>query len=170
MATLNETQTKEIDKEATQLLESVFGGIDNLKLPVNLNAVLDYCSLVLKEGDFSDKDIAAALDRSSKTIFVSAADKIERKSFSIAHEIGHFKLHKDIETDLFYRSQAAHLLGPEENQIETAANWFAASLLMPEKLVKEFWTIVKDVEKMSKIFGVSQSAMRYRLKYLKLTK
>lgn len=170
MATLNDTETKAIDKEATRLLESVFGDIDNLRLPINLNAVLDYCNLVLKEGDFSDKDIAAALDRANKTIFVSASDKIERKSFSIAHEIGHYKLHKDIETDLFYRSQAIRLLSPEENQIETAANWFAASLLMPEKLIKEFWEIVKDVEKLSKIFGVSQSAMRYRLKYLKLTK
>lgn len=170
MATLNDTETRAIDKEATRLLESVFGDIDNLRLPINLNAVLDYCNLILKEGDFSDKDIAAALDRANKTIFVSASDKIERKSFSIAHEIGHYKLHKDIETDLFYRSQATHLLSPEENQIETAANWFAASLLMPEKLIKEFWEIVKDVEKLSKIFGVSQSAMRYRLKYLKLTK
>lgn len=170
MPILAPEEIKAIDSNAMELLESVFGDIDNLKLPVNLNSVLDSCGLSLKEGDFEDDNIAAALDRDSKTIFVSSNDGIKKKSFSIAHELGHYKMHQDVKTDVFFRNQATHLLDPEENHRETEANWFAASLLMPEKLVKELWDALKDVDKMSNIFAVSHTAMRFRLKHFKLLK
>lgn len=170
MTILSSDETKEIDEKAQELLITVFGETANLKLPINLNAVMEHCNLTLREGNFADQDIAAALDRASKTIFVSQGDGLARKTFSVAHELGHYKLHHDVTTDVFYRHQAAHLLGPEDSKRETAANWFAASLLMPEEFVTELWEAIKDIDKMSQVFAVSPSAMRYRLNHLNLIK
>ena len=159
---------KDIDTKANALLTSVFGSIESLRFPINLGEVLEYCGLTLKEGDFKDEDLAGALARASKTIYVAEDDTPWRKNFTIAHELGHFKLHEDVATDLFYRHQVKQLMSTDADERETQANWFAASLLMPEKPLKELWKTFKDVDTLSRIFGVSRSAMRYRLKNLPL--
>jgi len=162
-------ETKDIDSKANALLRSVFGDIDKIKLPVDLHEILEYCGLSLKEGDFEDANLAGALDRKSRTIYVAADDPPWRQSFTIAHELGHLKLHDDVLTDRFYRQQVRQLIDSDVDERETQANQFAASLLMPERSVKELWKTFKDVDTLSRIFGVSKRAMRYRLKNLKLT-
>lgn len=155
------------DKRAIELLEAVFGDVKNIKLPVNLNEVLDYLGLTLREGTFEKDELAGALDRANKTIFVASSDSYERKNFTTAHEIGHFRLHEDVQTDIFYRYQVKQL-NPEDNGRESEANLFAGSLLMPEIFVRDLWTVTKDIEKLAQIFGVSPGAVRYRLKHLNL--
>jgi Zn-dependent peptidase ImmA (M78 family) len=56
-----------------------------------------------------------------------------RKRFSIAHELGHWELHKDIFSDVY--SEVA-MKGYGVNKIEIEANIFAAELLMPSKLFR----------------------------------
>jgi Zn-dependent peptidase ImmA (M78 family) len=162
-------ETDRIENEAEQLLESVFGDMRSVELPVDLNVVLNHLGLSLKEGSFEDSTITAALDRADKTIFVSSEDDTHGKYFSIAHEIAHFHLHDHIETDVLYRNQVNSLV--DEGDIdEIAASRFAASLLMPEQLITELWDVLDEVDKMSKIFAVSPAMMRYRLKQLDLIK
>jgi Zn-dependent peptidase ImmA (M78 family) len=57
-----------------------------------------------------------------------------------------------------------------DGKLEKEANYFAANILMPENIVKDY--IEKndidfyedlDIQKMAKAFGVSSSAMTYRL-------
>lgn len=167
MIFLSTKETDRIENEAEQLLESVFGDMRSVELPVNLNAVLNHLDLSLKEGSFEDSTITAALDRVHKTIFVSSEEDSQGKYFSIAHEIGHFHLHDHIETDVFYRNQMSSLID-EEDVDEAAASRFAASLLMPEQLITELWDVLDEVDKMSKIFAVSPTMMRHRLKQLDL--
>jgi len=163
-------KTKEIDERAMALLKSVFGDIDTLKFPINLDDILEHCNLTLKEGSFENDDLAGALDRDKRTIYIAESDPSWRKNFTIAHELGHFKLHEDVKTDVFFRYQVKQLMSPVADEHESQANWFAASLLMPEKPLKKLRKTFKDVSTLSQIFGVSKSAMRYRLKNLSLTK
>jgi len=101
-----------------------------------------------------------------------------RRRFTIAHELGHFILHRD-KANLFvdkqfkvYRSQNSSTDATKQ-AYEKEANAFAASLLMPEQL------IIKEVEKtkidmaneeglkqLAKIFDVSSIAMSYRISNL----
>lgn len=77
-------------------------------------------------------------------ITVNAGDPLTRKRFTIAHELGHFMLHRyllgdGIDEDRAYRSIAGGKykntkIGPRE---ETEANKFAANLLMPYELVEK---------------------------------
>lgn len=95
----------------------------------------------------------------------------ERQRFTIAHELGHFILHKD--TPLFvdkldkimYRNNDSTT---GEMRKEREANSFAASLLMPKKFIKKELKNAPDNDKdpisyLAKKFKVSEQAMTYRL-------
>ncbi|MBN9487881.1 MAG: ImmA/IrrE family metallo-endopeptidase [Alphaproteobacteria bacterium] len=94
-------------------------------------------------------------------IFVNEAHHINRQRFTVAHEIGHFMLHRDraengIQDDEFYRA----LSGP----LETGANQFAADLLMPWPLVKRLQDSgITGLESLARALAVSKQAMAYRL-------
>lgn len=159
---------QKIDQQVTELLNTVFGSVETIKLPLDLNKVLSYYGLTLREGTFEGDELAGALDRESKTIFVESSDDFARKNFTIAHELGHFRLHQDLQTDIFYRYQVRKLWGLEEDKRELEANRFAGDLLMPEKFIRDLWAVTQDTEKLAQIFGVSPEAMRYRLQHLQL--
>lgn len=48
-------------------------------------------------------------------------------------------------------------------KLETEANNFAASLIMPAELVKRAWEKLRDVEDCAQVFNVSVEAMSIRL-------
>ena len=97
---------------------------------------------------------------SGYAIYTNAGHRKTRRRFTIAHELGHYVLHRDeigegegITDDALYRSR---LGGPLERQ----ANRFAANLLMPRDLIVEAINQgVDSVEKLAAKFEVSRSAM-----------
>ena len=116
------------------------------------------------------------------SIAVRRTDPPNRRRFTIAHEIGHYVLrhhrqrpelvHADPHSQVIYRNpRASEGLDP----IEVQANQFAASLLMPARLVKEQVERMglplseKDVSRLAKtVFQVSEQAMTIRLTALGL--
>ena len=92
----------------------------------------------------------------------------ERRRFTIAHELGHFFLHRNLKEtfvdEVFARSG-------NSNQIEREANAFAAALLMPKKIIDDAISEnfgdkpIRDEEIaiLAKFFKVSGVSMTYRL-------
>lgn len=117
-------------------------------------------------------------------IGVSANQPLVRQRFTIAHEIGHFVLHKDV-MPVFIDTQflrpilaafrnAASSTG--EDAREREANAFAAALLMPAEMVhRAIATLGVDIadeeaiEELAKRFNVSRQAMTFRLANLSPT-
>jgi Zn-dependent peptidase ImmA (M78 family) len=99
---------------------------------------------------------------SGYVIFVNAGQHEVRRRFTIAHEIAHYLLHRDLigdgtQDDVLYRSGLS-------NRVEAQANRLAADILMPRHLIDE---VVKsgiasadDVAELARIFNVSKDAMR----------
>lgn len=96
-----------------------------------------------------------------------------RMNFTIAHEIGHWLLHKNsAQTNLaIFEGEVLICRGVDSkiNDRERQANLFATYLLMPEKFivecVKDFHSPMSeyDLKMLADIFSVSKQSMKIRL-------
>jgi Zn-dependent peptidase ImmA (M78 family) len=114
-------------------------------------------------------------------ICVQKKDAETRRRFTIAHEIGHFVLghqfrggeHVHVDKGNFI-SQRGPRSSAGIDPMEIEANQFAASLLMPSKLVRQHAVdrglplLDSDVSALAKLFKVSEQAMTIRLSSLGL--
>lgn len=109
---------------------------------------------------------------------VNSAHARVRQRFTIAHELGHFRLHRDtLHVDGLVRRDQTSSLAIDTKEIE--ANAFAAELLMPRDLVLErveellpksgVADPARLVSSLARTFGVSEQAMDYRLANLGLS-
>ncbi len=160
---------------------------DLLKAPINLKLLAKKLKITIKEQDL-DGDISGFLlkDKGKATVGLNMYHADVRKRFTLAHEIGHFKLH-EIDSPIFvdYSYKGSMLRSKESNKIyrrtnnevnptmEKEANFFAANLLMPKILVKREIENINNnldydnkVSKLAEVFEVSTQAMDYRLKFL----
>jgi hypothetical protein len=99
---------------------------------------------------------------SGYAIEVNAEHSINRRRFTIAHEIAHFVLHpnligNELYDDGLYRSGLS-------NRVEVQANRFAQRILMPDHLVQQALTeFGTNPKALAEAFQVSEAAMRIRL-------
>ncbi len=164
---MNQKRIAEIEKKAKQIIVDYIGDPAVIDLPVDLAAILNQSGIVLKSAVFDDPEIGGAYDKKEKIIYIAEGERPARQAFTVAHELGHYFLEHKRETEVFYRHQANEF-DSKDVQDEQEANWFAASLLMPEEKVKEFYKSEKDENIIAASFGVSRSAAHWRLKNLHL--
>lgn len=112
------------------------------------------------------KNVAGFHDADKKIIYVAADDAPQRKLFTIAHELGHIFLNHPNYSVLYRITKKDNEYRAEESE----ANSFAAHLLMPRYMVRQYlnkYNIARtEVRTMADIFGVPVSAMQYTLDYL----
>lgn len=122
-------------------------------------------------------------------VVVNSNHHPNRQRFTIAHEIGHLRLHHQAGDQLFVDTKLAvyNRIGPASSaayslpgsttnsEQEREANVFAASLLMPEALLRSYIDSRQldisdefDIALLANAFGVSEQAMSIRLKNLQL--
>lgn len=91
-----------------------------------------------------------------------------RRRFTIAHELGHWRLHRNTDRAVFCRSGS---IEPEALQrrtpippAEDEANVFAAAVLMPAQLVQKHYVLCdRNFSRLCEAFGASGAAMGRRL-------
>lgn len=172
MISISSSRKQEIESVTKDILTSVFGVVNSILPPIDLNQILAKYGITLKAGKFDDSSVSGAFDRETNTIFLSDSDPIQRQTFTVGHELGHFLLHKNKKKEVFKRVQAIQLdyAGPDDQAEEVEANYFAATLIMPTDLVRTYWVVMKETEHLSTLFGVSETAVYWRLKNLGLIK
>lgn len=162
---LVQAQINTIEAKAKTILESVFGSIIDISIPVPLEKILERYDLTAAVGEFEDEEVSGAYEREHKMIYVAEDEPANRKAFTIAHEIGHYFLHETKKHEVFYRAQIINI--PDEGKKEEQeANWFAAALLMPEGQLEHYYNLTKDIGELAVVFGVSSTAVYFRLKNL----
>lgn len=99
------------------------------------------------------------------TIYLPHATSSRRDRFTIAHELGHYFLHF-----LHPEVEAPASFGRGlRNLVETQANVFASSLLMPEKAFGDAYKRLNgDAYALARIFEVSPAAVEVRAEVLGL--
>ena len=108
-----------------------------------------------------------------ESLLVNDPKAYGRYRFTLAHELGHWLLHKNI-----YKGTgiAAALYGTDkqtDDSVEWQANYLAKAILMPVGQVKRGFHSMRGsngnkIITLAKVFEVSKQAMEYRLKELGL--
>lgn len=143
--------------------------------PVPVESVALHLGLQIEPAKLGD-DVSGVLVVADGrgVIGVNSDHSAVRQRFSVAHEIGHFVLHRDAQ-ELFIDKTyfAAFRDGRSstgEDRREREANGFAAALLMPARLVKE--AVVHHrfdlgdeaaLDALARMFQVSRQAMTFRV-------
>jgi Zn-dependent peptidase ImmA (M78 family) len=165
---------EEIETRVDELLRE--HSIENL--PVRVELIARSAGLPLVEKAM-DADVSGALVSAGGQfgIAVNATHAPVRKRFTIAHELGHYLLehepgdHLDWEFTVIRRDGRS---SEANDRQEIEANFFAASLLMPRHFLRadverkcrfngEVQLDEGEIAVLAKKYGVSKTAMHYRL-------
>jgi len=134
--------------------------------PVNIVGMAKFFGLEVWESHDLPEGIAGKIFRDDKyggkmnySIVVRAQDSRVRKRFTVAHELAHYILHRNLFKDVLiddalYRSKLS-------TRVEAQANGLAADLLMPWPLLSRLSD--RSALELAGIFEVSEQAMRIRL-------
>lgn len=167
--------SKKTINETMSFIERVFSNSNDFELPVNINQIIKEEGVELVNYTF-DEDISGVLvlNGSQSTIGVNQSHSEVRKRFTMAHELGHYILHRDEGSSMFmdkvlYR-KTSNNYSPKDEKLEREANFFAANLLMPKSVIDSYieenhvdFYEDSHIQKMAEEFGVSASAMTFRL-------
>lgn len=155
---------------ATDLLHQHWDG----SLPINVANIAEKLGIKVTGAFGMEDNASGSIERHSDDSFEITYDITEaqvRQRFTIAHEIGHFVLGHLNEQQRCFRDLPSNFMSDAMSEKERQANAFAAELLMPEQIVK--YAIEKKnvthVAALANVFNVSQAAMSYRLKNLRIT-
>jgi|SRR2546421_4117415 len=144
------------------------------KAPVDVGRVARHLGVRVEHADLGEDCSGVLLRKGDAAVIgVNYSHHPNRQRFTIAHELGHFVLHKGdkyidkgMATVQFRNAESSTGTQVEERD----ANQFAAALLMPEEWVRrEFEKHPFDLgddkalSAMCKRFGVSSQAMSFRL-------
>lgn len=147
--------------------------------PVNIEEMIRLFNIELDKKANLDDNILGEIRKlpdGRYKISINKNDHYYRKRFTMAHELGHFLLHggligdglndnvayRNVESGDFYNSH----IGKEQ---ETEANQFAASVLMPDDILKlivfsdTFTNTDESIQTLSKKFQVSKEAMKIKV-------
>ena len=144
--------------------ESLLSELGYTSPPISPVVIANHLGLTIVEAEMPEnlKTIAGFLDMESKTIVINQADPTTRQAFTIAHEIGHYVMHKDFieenpkEYKILYRDPLLNVKVP----IEQEANCFAANLLVPMDILKQYEKFPDSA--LSVLFQVSQEVIAFR--------
>src|SRR5438094_938182 len=130
--------TKLIHSKVNAILKSIWP----IELPIDIEEVAKKRGLdVLPYELGEDVSGLLAIKNGKGTIGYNFTESKVRRRFTIAHELGHYELHKEksdlfVDKEFIYRSQ--HSPRTVDHQVmEHEANYFASCLLMPTDQVRK---------------------------------
>ena len=161
---------RQITEKVTQILrENYFDTppVDIRKLLDNYGIVIHEKAFPLKHASISGFVVFADSDKTTPVFVINRADTDDRKKFTLAHEFGHWILHReelsnDPSLSVLYKSP----LGSETTDpIEVEANQFAAQLLVPDAMLHEEHQTTSEHKKrdLAELFMVGEDIIGFRL-------
>lgn len=172
-----------MSSRAKQAAKKVLENFGN-KLPIDVEKLATSSLGIPVERQIYDDDVSGMLvmKEGKAIISINKGHHKNRQRFSIAHELGHYFLHRNasdvfIDKSMVFLRDKSSSDGSQMQEIE--ANNFAAELLMPEEKLKEKIRktpihldneidAVAKLNKLAKQFKVSTQALTIRLTRLGL--
>lgn len=157
-----------IIEEIEELTSSILFNNDMYKIPANILKIAELNDIDVYEGDL-DKKILGAIrydkDKKGFTILLNKNQNNKQKRFTLAHELGHFFMHKEIlESEEIHVDIMYKIKDEEEKEVD----YFAGALLMNRMLLEKMYENTTSITELADIFDVTTSAMTVRLDTLGL--
>ena len=133
-------------------------------IPVHEIAESNGANVVFVDFGKHAEAVSGFCDFKGSRLYVNRDDSVERQAFTIAHELGHFILHRQE----FEKNPSRYAVLPrfsdpnKDDPLEKEANKFAACLLVPERLLMPVRGA--GVSRLAEIFRVSRTMMEYRVR------
>lgn len=161
-------------------VSSILRDHDTISLPIDIYEIAKRRGIEVLAYPLGD-DVSGLLsiENGKGTIGYKDSETPVRQRFTIAHELGHYELHRD-KADLFVDKQFIYRSvnsgdTVEKKIMEQEANYFASAILIPTNMLrKEIEKINFDlasettIEDLAKKFNVSTMAMSIRISSLGL--
>lgn len=162
----------DIEEKSISILRNF--GIERPPIPVR--KVAENIGAKVRPSNFKDEVSGLlTIKEGSPTIGFNERHSVVRQRFTIAHEVGHLVLHRN-DSDLFVDKGYSKVFFRDnrssegEYRRELEANAFAASLLMPVRLIEQEISRQEfdlgegnSLDVLADSFKVSRQAMAYRL-------
>lgn len=154
-----------------QLVSSILRDHGVTSAPVPVEDLIRRFGIELRHGELGDVSGLMARTGVGTIIGVNRAHPATRQRFTLAHELGHYLLHRDLEThsDTDFRVKFRNRRSSEATDVEEIeANFFAACVLMPTQFLNahrgaEALGDDQRVVELAAAFEVSPHAMSLRL-------
>lgn len=164
-------------KAINKIVETILSVLKITELPINIEDIAKARGLsVVPYPLESGVSGILVIEGNKGTIGYNQEESKVRRRFTIAHELGHYELHRDhshlfVDKNFKVMFRNTDLSNEGKDALyEQEANSFAASLLMPEHLVNAQLENVKfdlgneeTIKELAKKFDVSTTAMYFRM-------
>lgn len=158
------------------IAENAYALLQNdFTLPVDVTSIAMKLGIKVIPYDLNEISGILVIENEKATIGFNRSESRVRNRYSIAHEIGHYILHKDKEHLFVDKNFKVMFRDNKSNKYEREANEFAACLLMPkDQLIIEMkkldldFTDETNIKILASIFDVSSMAMSFRISNLGL--
>lgn len=167
---------KSCENQAAKILSDA--GVD--KAPVRVDRIAKSHGIKVRYEPLDDELSGMIFLKDNLAVIgVNSRHSANRQRFTIAHELGHFFLHRDVLEKGAHVDKLITMLKRDPDAargvvgIEIEANQFAAGLLMPKRLIMsymdergiDYGTVPDDdaIEEMALTFKVSATAMAFRM-------
>ena len=166
------------NKLINSAVNSILRALPELELPIDIHGIAEIRGVKIIGYPMGD-DVSGLLsiENGIGTIGYNTDEtNIPRRRFTIAHELGHYELHRNkaalfVDKQFIYRSQSSGDT-PIKKEMEHEANLFASMILMPTRLLRqeiEKYDISEEgIKQLADIFDVSTTAMSIRISSLGL--
>lgn len=101
------------------------------------------------------------IDEDEITIVVNKNSPAVRRNFTIAHELGHFFLHRQLNSN--FPDRASDLLNSTDIVLEKQANAFASEIVLPDIVVYIMLRSRFSFNRISAVTQASHETLRWRL-------
>lgn len=157
-----------INENLESLTSNILLNNDLYKIPVNILKIAKSNDIAVYKADLEKKILGAIrYDKQNKkyTILLNEKQSYEQQRFTLAHELGHFFLHKKI-----LESEELHvdIMYKIEDEQEAEVDYFAGALLMNKLLLEKMYEKNQSIRELAEMFEVSISVMTIRLDTLGL--
>lgn len=131
--------------------------------PVPIFELVRNYGLLVVEMNFKPEyqSVSGTFDIEKSTIILNHADEPVRKAFTVAHQLGHWLLHRqEMGNDLQKWQFNRYPMGKKElDTIEKEANAFAVYLMAPNAVYQKYKS--ENDGRLSRVFGVPPDAIGY---------